>query len=60
MKHKAAAAPAPEFAPLYEALAAANTVVVGISDPIMRAAVIKASLDVVIKKFQQVRLELGE
>jgi sRNA-binding protein len=53
-------AAAPEFAPLHETLAAANTAVVGISDPAMRAAVVKASLDVVIKKFQQVRSELAD
>jgi sRNA-binding protein len=49
---------APEFAPLYEMLAASNAVVVGISDPALRAALAKTSLDVVIKKFQQVRSEL--
>jgi sRNA-binding protein len=49
---------APEFTPLYEILGTANAVVVGIDDPVMRAAVARTSLDVIIKKFQQVRSEL--
>jgi len=49
---------APEFAPLYDILGTANAAVVGIDDPVMRAAVARASLDVIIKKFQQVRSEL--
>jgi sRNA-binding protein len=54
-----AAAAAPEFAPLYETLANANAAVVGISDPTMRAVVVRATLDVVSKKLEQVRSELG-
>jgi sRNA-binding protein len=57
-RSKTAAPAAPEFAQLYETLAGANAAVVGISDPELRAAVAKTSLDVVIKKFQQVRSEL--
>jgi hypothetical protein len=49
--------PAPEFAKLYEILADANAVVVGISDSVMRDAIAKTLLDVVIQKFQRVRTE---
>jgi sRNA-binding protein len=52
------AATAPEFTMLYETLATANAAVAGISDPAMRGAVAKTLLDVVIKKFQEVRCEL--
>jgi sRNA-binding protein len=54
-----AAAAAPEFTALYETLANANAAVIGISDPTMRAVVVKATLDVVIQKCQQVRAELA-
>jgi sRNA-binding protein len=53
-----AAVMAPEFAALYEMLASANAAIVNITDPELRAAMAKTSLDVVIKKFQQVRSEL--
>jgi sRNA-binding protein len=53
-------APAPEFVPLYEVLANANTVIININDPTMRTAVLKTLLDLVITKFQQVRKELEE
>jgi sRNA-binding protein len=49
---------APELAPLYEVLGNANTAVASISDPTMRAAVLKTLLDVVITAFQQARKEL--
>jgi sRNA-binding protein len=45
----------PEFAGLFEVLQAANNAVSGITDPIMRPAVAKASLDVVLKHFREVR-----
>jgi sRNA-binding protein len=54
------AAVAPELAPLYEVLGNANTAVLPIGDPIMRAAVLKTLLDVVITTFQQARSELDE
>ena len=53
-----AATIAPELAPLYEVLGNANTAVASISDPTMRAAVLKTLLDVVITAFQQARKEL--
>jgi sRNA-binding protein len=53
------AAAAPEFVPLFDTLATANAAVVGITDPAMRAVVVKATLDVVSKKLEQVRSELG-
>jgi len=59
-RSRTAATVVPEFAPLYETLAAANAAVVGINDSALRIAVAKASLDVVIKKFQQVRSGLEE
>jgi hypothetical protein len=49
---------APELAPLYEVLGNANTAVLPIGDPTMRAAVLKTLLDVVIATFQQIRHEL--
>jgi sRNA-binding protein len=49
---------APEFAPLWETLTAANAAVSGIGDPAMRAVVAKALIDVVIDKFRQVRSEM--
>jgi sRNA-binding protein len=59
LSHKTkATAIAPEFAALYETLTAASSAVINISDPTMRAVVVLATLDVVIKKCQQVRTEL--
>jgi sRNA-binding protein len=57
---KTAAIAAPEFATLNEVLANANAAVLAIPDPIMKAVVFKATLDMVIKKAEQVRTELSE
>src|SRR6266851_457107 len=50
---------APEFAALQETLTSANAAVIGISDPAMRLAVAKATLDEVIRKAGQVKEELA-
>jgi sRNA-binding protein len=57
-RSKTATAVAPEFAQLYETITAANAAVVSISDATIRAVVAKATLDAVIKKAQEIRLEL--
>jgi len=50
---------APEFAALYETLAAANSAVIGVSDPVIRLAVARAVIDEVIRKAEQVKQELA-
>jgi sRNA-binding protein len=59
-RRTAATPPAPEFAQLYDALAAANAALAGISDPDLRAAVARAALDVMVKKVQQATTDLRD
>jgi sRNA-binding protein len=58
-RNKTTATTAPEFAPLFEILNAANVTVIG-SDSTMRATVAKMLLNKVIRKFQQVESEMEE
>ena len=51
---------APEFTQLHDTFGSANAAVISVSDPAMRLAVAKATLDEVIKRAQQVKDELAK